>query len=293
MASSYSRFDRLEQSFDNLTSFWGYLWTRRADNCDELPSKFLEPRGSDGVNVGSSLVEFVQENGKSQSECCVLFVPDACVNPKTSEYRAFVKWKQMVSEAVNICRELRIEGFTDPHDDFVLWVANINRNPPARYAQDLMQKLDLETNSKEFRYDPKVGLMTKFPSLPDASAAFCRFLSTREAAGHEPHDIQDGDGVFKDSRLVIWGGRKFEFLTGAQFRVVELLLDRYKAGRADVTTSDICRIAKIQACGGFKQNVFKLNRKDWPRVHPVECIVVQSSKDTYRLIDPKKVPACS
>ncbi|MFZ4082039.1 MAG: hypothetical protein ACOYKN_12480 [Pirellula sp.] len=101
------------------------------------------------------------------------------------------------------------------------------------------------------------------------------------------------DGVYRESKLVIWGGRRFECLTRGQIEVIDLLHDRYKKGLPDVNLKDIKRIAKVQTNNGFKQNVFKLNRKSGPRIHPVACIVFQSTYDSYRLIDPRKVPKSS
>lgn len=101
------------------------------------------------------------------------------------------------------------------------------------------------------------------------------------------------DGVFRDAKMVIWGGRTFELLTPGQLRVIEVLYDRFTQGRPDVLNSDICRLAKVQDRGGFRQNVFKLNRKSGPKMHPVECIVVQTTLNSHRLIDPTKVPKSS
>lgn len=196
------RFNNLYHSFDNMSAFSGALWTRTSNNCNELPSELLEPRGSEGVHVASSLIEYVDKEGRPQSECCVLFVESACVNPKTSEYRAFSKWKQKVSEAVRICRDLNIAGFKETfHDDLVLWVLNIMQNEPARYAQDLMQKIDVNADKNNFKFDGNIGLTTRFPSLPDASAAFCNNLSTREVSASENNN-NDGPLTPNDRCIV-------------------------------------------------------------------------------------------
>jgi hypothetical protein len=112
--------------------------------------------------------------------------------------------------------------------------------------------------------------------------------------GNSATDVEfPKDGVYRESKLVIWGGRRFECLTRGQIEVIYLLHDRYKKGLPDVNLKDIKRIAKVQTNNGFKQNVFKLNRKSGPRIHPVECIVAQSTRDSYRLIDPRNVPKSS
>ncbi len=101
------------------------------------------------------------------------------------------------------------------------------------------------------------------------------------------------DGVFPEAKMVVWGGRTFELLTPGQLRVIRVLYDRFTQGRPDVLNSEICRLARVQDRGGFRQNVFKLNRKGGPKIHPVECIVVQSTSNAHRLIDPTKVPKSS
>ena len=112
--------------------------------------------------------------------------------------------------------------------------------------------------------------------------------------GNSATDIEfPKDGVYKESKLVIWGGRRFECLTRGQLAVIDLLHERYKKGLPDVKLSEIKRIAEVQTSNGFKQNVFKLNRKSGPRIHPVECIVAQSTYDSYRLIEPRNVPKSS
>jgi hypothetical protein len=276
-------FDSLAAAFDRKSSLTIYCAVRQLSSDLEAtvyPAWLIK-------DYGEPFEESRSESADGSIDQVLLF--SDCRNPDARQ-GVLNPWRY---EADKAGAEVMRRGWTANqgffHSETVEWVLTCMQHVP-RSKTDFID---------QYKFDIGKGLVTTLSNAWVTSHQVCRQLAKRdvpkgEAAGHEPQvSVQDGDGVFKDSHLVIWGGRRFEFLTPGQLRVVELLLDRYKTGRADVRISEICRIAKVQARGGFKQNVFKLNRKDWPPIHPVECIVVQSSQDTYRLIDPEKVPACS
>jgi hypothetical protein len=202
------------------------------------------------------------------------------------QQKAYANWLEVTNEATALCQSMGVRNFNCGHDQIIEFVRAIDTELP---SQNKTEFVDLFKENKGFSFDSTKGLVTSIEDIPKKSARYCRSLIACESHVN----VFPNDGLYEDSKLFVWGGRKFDSLTNGQVRVVKLLYERYKAGRPDVRISDICKNAKVQASGGFKQNVFKLRRSGWPNIHPVACIVVNSGQDTYRLIDPGKVPACS
>jgi hypothetical protein len=100
----------------------------------------------------------------------------------------------------------------------------------------------------------------------------------------------DGDGADEPGKAFTWGGRRFDRLTGGMMRVLMLLHDERRKGHPNVPSSIIGHRANVSIDYGVKSQVFKLNRKGGPPVHPVSEIVIDNGDGTHRLIDPDKVP---
>lgn len=99
------------------------------------------------------------------------------------------------------------------------------------------------------------------------------------------------EGLDEDGKAFTWGGRRFDRLTPGMMRVLKLLYDERQKGFPNVTSSTIGRRAGVATDYGIKSQVFKVNRKGCPPIHPVSEIVIDNGDTTYRLIDPDKVPA--
>jgi hypothetical protein len=110
------------------------------------------------------------------------------------------------------------------------------------------------------------------------------------AIDEQSTDDHPADGLDKEGKAFTWGGVRFDRLTPAMMRVLGLLLDERKKGHPNVPALFIRSRAEVAIDSGMKSQVFKLNRKGWPPVHPVSEIVQDNGDATYRLIDPDKVP---
>jgi hypothetical protein len=97
------------------------------------------------------------------------------------------------------------------------------------------------------------------------------------------------DGLCEMSRTIVWGGRTFDGLTPKIVRVFKLLIDAREKGFPDVAKSQIEKFSATE--GGTKGQVFKLNRKGWPPLHPAHVLMIDNGNGTYRIIEPSKVPA--
>ncbi len=94
------------------------------------------------------------------------------------------------------------------------------------------------------------------------------------------------DGIDWESKSCTWGGKLYEQLTPGMLRVVALLIEERRKGCCKLPAAIIGKRADVSVVGGFKQQVFKLNRKGGPKLHPVNAIIVCHGGGFFGLIDP-------
>ena len=107
----------------------------------------------------------------------------------------------------------------------------------------------------------------------------------REVAAHKPiQQADDGDGLFEENRILIWGGVRFE-LTTNQALIFALLVDAYPGSVVNNTFEDK-GIANLRDSFRFNDPSGKKQYKPcW------NLIEVGAVKDSKRLVDPSIVRA--
>jgi hypothetical protein len=124
--------------------------------------------------------------------------------------------------------------------------------------------------------------------LCDRCARGCEMLIEvieREVAAHKPiQQADDGDGLFEENRILIWGGVRFE-LTTNQALIFALLVDAYPGSVVNNTFEDK-GIASLRDSFRFNDPSGKKQYKPcW------NLIEVGAVKDSKRLVDPSIVRA--
>lgn len=125
--------------------------------------------------------------------------------------------------------------------------------------------------------------------LCDRCARGCEMLIEvieREMAAQKPiQRADDGDGLFEESRILIWGGVRFE-LTTNQAVIFELLVDAYPSSVVKNTFEDKGIATLRDSFRTRDKNTGK--HRYYPCWHLIE---VGSVKDAKRMVDPSIVRA--
>lgn len=102
------------------------------------------------------------------------------------------------------------------------------------------------------------------------------------------------DGIYPDEKCLIWGGKRYDMLTPKMVAVLSYMVERYQNGFPNVSVASIRQAIQDKAIenkidGAFISQVFKLNRKGGPNIHPVASVIERIAAGEYRLIDPQKI----
>jgi hypothetical protein len=129
------------------------------------------------------------------------------------------------------------------------------------------------------------------PSLADPPV---NRAATFDVVNEPPEPIEKmlpDDGLDEIARAVTWGGKTFDDLAKRMVGFFRVILAERRKGIEVVPRDLIEQSAKDYLSSAELSQVFKVNRKDWPRgkLHPAHCLVERVGTG-YRMIDKAKVP---
>ena len=243
--------------------------------------------------IGEIQVEIPEQGGTNPKlevlQYAVLGIPDVYALPLSSAQRQsiwgnFTRWKERVWKTLPILREHR---FIAAGSKAIIPFLNlIGSEVKADRKDDFAQWCD---DRPGFELDKDKGLVIEFSNVCDDAADLLEKLATRlgeSSAVDAPKNQDSGDnqceqdGLFDDSRRLVWGARQF-ILTTNQALVFPLLVDAYPN---DVLDSSI---EQALGNGALRDSFRRNNARGKKEYYPCWHLIVQGSvRDSKRLIDP-------